>query len=64
MSYGVWVNDLGWLEESHKKDPKTDTYTSNPSLWPTLAKAKKEATALNKMWRNRTPHYTAKKYKK
>jgi hypothetical protein len=64
MKYGIWVNELGWLEDSHTKTPKTNTYTSNPSLWSSLKDAKKEAKALNTMWRGRTPVYEAKEYKK
>lgn len=64
MSYGIWVNDLGWLEESRTKSTTKNTYTSNPSLWPTLKAAKKEAQELNTVWKGRNPSYTARKYKK
>jgi hypothetical protein len=64
MKYGIWVNDIGWLQESFTKDTNKDTYTANPSLWPTLAKAKAEAKDLNTLWRGRTHHYEARKYNK
>jgi secreted trypsin-like serine protease len=62
--FGIWVNDLGWLEESRTKNTKKDTYTSNPALWSTLKEAKKEAKELNTVWKGRNPSYVARKYKK
>lgn len=63
MKYAIWVKDLGWLEDSRTKDPKTDTYTSNPALWDSLRQAQTEAKELNTMWPKRTHHYEARKYK-
>ncbi len=63
MKYGIWVNELGWLEESRTKNLKTNTYTSNPSLWPTLREARREAKELNNLWRGRSSCYEAKEYK-
>jgi hypothetical protein len=62
--WGIWIDDIGWLEDSHTKDPKTDTYIANPSLWPTLREATKEAKELNTLWRGRKACYKAREYNK
>ena len=61
--WGVWVEDIGWLVESHTYNAKTDSYKSNPALWAKASEAKKEAKELNTMWRGRKSSYEAKEYK-
>jgi hypothetical protein len=64
MSWGIWLEDLEtWLLDGYTKDPKNDSWISNPSLWPKAKDAKKQAKELNTMWRGRKPVYEAKEYK-
>ena len=60
--WGVWVEDIGWLVESHTYSSKTDSYKSHPALWTKASEAKKEAKELNTMWRGRKQVYEAKEY--